>query len=444
MVRIDSSNPPGNETKVAQYIKGVLDKEGIPSKLVGADPDRLSVIARLKGSGAKKPILIMGHTDVVGVQKERWSEDPFGAKLVDGYIWGRGTIDDKDVVVGALMTMLVLKRSGIPLDRDVIFVAEAGEEGGGGAAGARPPAAAGGARPQIGYGIQYIIQNNWPDIDAEYCLTEGGEFSSVGGKVLYQKVELSEKVGRGMRLVAKGTAGHGSQPREDNAIAHLGGAVYRIAEWQPPMHLTDITRTYFERLAQVSNPKEAARYKAIFDSAKTSEVQSWFRKNDIETNSVLRTTISPNIIQGGFKSNVIPSEASATLDIRAVPGEDMDKFKAEMERVIGDPEIAIEASNYNGAAAPPSAMDTEMFRTLEQVQKQLYPGTVILPWMATGATDMRGLRIKGMQCYGIGAEIPREDKLTHAMHSDNERVKESGLYQFVRYEYEVVAKMAAH
>jgi acetylornithine deacetylase/succinyl-diaminopimelate desuccinylase-like protein len=435
LIQIDTSNPPGNETKAAEYVKGILEKDGIPAKLVGSDPQRLSVIARLKGNGAKKPILIMGHTDVVPVQRERWSEEPFGAKLVDGYVWGRGTIDDKDIVTGGLMTMLILKRSGAVLDRDVIFVAESGEEGGGGAAGVRE---AGGPT----YGIQYIIQNNWPDIEAEYCLTEGGSFVSTGGKVQYQKVEVVEKVGRGMKLVSHGTAGHGSMPREDNAIVHLAGAVERIGAWQPPMHLMDVTRIYFERLAQVAPPEDAARYKALFDSSRTAEAQDWFRKNNIEVNSLLRTSISPNIIQGGFKSNVIPSEASATLDIRAVPGEDMEKFKALMTEVIHDPAVTIERSAFQAPTPEPSSMTTVMYKTLEEVRDKLFPGTVTLPAMTTGGTDMRGLRLKGMQCYGIGAELPTEDMVTHAMHSDNERIKEKALYDFIRYEYEVVAKTA--
>jgi acetylornithine deacetylase/succinyl-diaminopimelate desuccinylase-like protein len=392
MVRINSSNPPGNETVVAKNIQSVLERDGIPSKLVGADPQRLSVIARLKGSGAKKPILIMGHTDVVGVQREKWSEDPFGAKLIDGYIWGRGTIDDKDLVTGALMTMLILKRSSAHLDRDVIFVAESGEEGGGGAA---PAAAEGGAARQAAsartgsargaptYGIQYIIQNNWPGIDAEYCLTEGGSFVSTGGKVLYQRVELVEKVGRGMKLVAHGTAGHGSMPRLDNAIMHLGGALWKIGQWQPPMNLTDVTRAYFEKLALVAPPEEAARYKALFDSARTEEAQNWFRKNNIEVNSMLRTSI---IVTGGFKSNVIPSEAEATLDIRAVPGEDMEKFKAMMEKVIDNPQVAIEVTGNLAAPSPkPSTTGNEMYRMLETIQQKVYPGTATLPYMLQAA-----------------------------------------------------------
>ena len=330
LVRIDTSNPPGNETAAAKYLQSVLEREGIPCKLVGADANRLSLVARLKGSGVKKPLLLMGHTDVVGVQKAQWTQDPFGAKLIDGYIWGRGTVDDKPLVAGGLMTLLLLKRSGAPLDRDVIFVAEADEEGGGGrAAGAT-------------HGIAYLVEHNWPDIDAEYGLTEGGGFYSVGGKVVYQKVQLAEKVRKGMILVSRGTAGHGSMPREDNAIVHLSAAVAKIAQWQPPMLLNDVTRAYFERLSLISAQADAERYKGLFDASKTAAVQSYFRENDIEANSVLRTTISPSMIQGGFKSSVIPSEATATLDIRAVPGEDMQKFKADMIRIVDDPEVRIE------------------------------------------------------------------------------------------------------
>ncbi len=290
LVRINTSNPPGNETAAAKYLQNVLEREGIPCKLVGADANRLSLVARLKGSGVKKPLLLMGHTDVVGVQKAQWTQDPFGAKLLDGYIWGRGTVDDKPMVAGGLMTLLLLKRDGMSLDRDVIFVAEADEEGGGGrAAGAT-------------HGIAYLVEHNWPDIDAEYALTEGGGFHSVGGKVVYQKVQLAEKVRKGMILKSRGTAGHGSMPREDNAIVHLSAAVAKVAQWQPPMLLNDVTRAYFERLSLISAPEDAARYKGLFDASKTAAMQSYFRKNDIEANSVLRTTISPSMIQGGFKS----------------------------------------------------------------------------------------------------------------------------------------------
>jgi acetylornithine deacetylase/succinyl-diaminopimelate desuccinylase-like protein len=244
-----------------------------------------------------------------------------------------------------------------------------------------------------------------------------------------------------MILVSRGTAGHGSMPREDNAIVSLARAIARIAKWQPPMRLNDVTRAYFERLSLLAPAADAVRYKDLFDASKTAAVQSYFRKNDIEANSELRTTISPSIIQGGFRSNVIPSEATATLDVRAAPGEDMATFKAEMMRIIDDPAVRID-DGVQEPSSPASGMGTDMFRTLEIVAKQIYSGVVTLPWMSTGGSDMLNLRIKGMQCYGIGAEVPKEDLLTHAIHSDNERIKADGLYRFIRYEFEVVARIA--
>jgi len=425
LVKMDTSLPAGNETVAAQYVARVLEHEGIPSKLAGSNSKRQSLIARLKGTGAKRPILIMGHTDVVGVQRAKWAQDPFGAARIDGYIWGRGTLDDKDNLVASLMTMLLLKRTNTQLDRDVIFVTESDEEAGG------------------NLGIRELIQNNWTEIEAEYCLAEGGGFSSRGGKVTHQLVQLGEKMPRQMKITVQGTAGHGSQPREDNAIVHISGAVAKLGAWQPPMRLNDITRSYFELLPQVSDPEDAQRFKDLFNSAKTAEVQDYFRANDIFNNSVLRTTVSPNIVQGGFLANVIPSEASATLDVRALPDEDMAKFQDQMRTVMGDPTVKLEPTGVQAQVSPPSKMDTELYRTLGDVQKRLYPGTVLIPSMSTGATDMRGLRSKGVMCYGIGSEVPKEDLLTHAVHSDNERVKESGLYQFVRYQYEVVRQIAA-
>jgi acetylornithine deacetylase/succinyl-diaminopimelate desuccinylase-like protein len=424
LIRIDTSSPPANETKAAKYLQAILEKEGIEVKLFGPTPDRMSLIARIKGNGSKKPIAVYGHLDVVGVQRDRWSEDPFGGKVIDGFVWGRGSIDDKDNVVASLMTILLLKRSGVALDRDVIFVAEADEEAGG------------------KEGILFLVDKHWSDIEAEYCLAEGGGFVSKNGKLTHQNIQLAEKKVQTMRLVTSGTAGHGSQPRPDNAIVRLSNAVAKIAAWQPPMRLNDITRAYFEKLALISTPEEAARFNGVTNPAKTAAIQEYFRQNDIFHNSILRTTISPNIIQGGFRSNVIPSEASATLDIRALPDEDMEKFKAEMAKVINDPLVKIEPFGTQNLPAPAGSMNTELYRVLESVQKRMFPGTITLPLMQTGGTDMGALRRKGVACYGVGIERPAEDAISHAAHSDNERGKISGLYDFVRYQFEVVAEMA--
>ena len=314
IVRINTSNPPGNETAVVNYLKGVLDREGISYQTFALEPGRANLVARVKGNGRKKPILMLGHTDTVGVQPAVWPVDPFGAMLKDGYIWGRGTTDNKDCVAAGLMLMLQLKRLQVSLDRDVIFVAEASEENSSG---------------PLGAGIDYLVQEHWPDIDGEFALAEGGFAHSANGQVRFVEIAATEKVPRRAKLIATGTSGHGSRPRRDNAILHLSTAVSKIGMWEPPMRLNDVTRTFFERLATISPPEEAARYNGLVDPQKTVAIQNYFADHDLGKYSVLRTSISPTILSAGFRQNVIPSQAEAMLDIRALPDEDMTAFYAD-------------------------------------------------------------------------------------------------------------------
>lgn len=210
VLRIDTSNPPGNETRIATYLKSLFDREGIPAQLFALEPARANVVARLKGNGSKKPILVMGHSDTVGVQRERWSVDPFAAIRKDGFIYGRGAQDDKDNLTAGLMLMLLLKRFNVKLDRDVIFLCEAGEEG----------------TSQVG--IDFMVEKHWDEIEAEYALAEGGYVSARNGKARFVEITTTEKVPRGLKLVAHGTAGHGSRPRPDNAIVRLAAAVAKF------------------------------------------------------------------------------------------------------------------------------------------------------------------------------------------------------------------------
>jgi acetylornithine deacetylase/succinyl-diaminopimelate desuccinylase-like protein len=425
IVRINTSNPPGNETSVVNYLKGVLDREGIGYRIFALEPGRANLVARLKGNGRKKPILILGHTDTVGVQREKWPVDPFGAGRKDGYIWGRGTTDNKDCVTAGLMLILQLKRLQVPLDRDVIYVAEAGEES------------------TSSVGIDYLIKEHWPDIEAEYALAEGGFAHSENGRVRFVEIAATEKVPRGAKLIATGTSGHGSRPRRDNAIVHLSSAVSKIGNWEPPMRLNDVTRTFFERLATISTPEEAARYNGLVDPKKTAAIQNYFAEHDLGKYSILRTSISPTIINGGFRQNVIPSEAEATLDIRALPDEDMPKFYAEMERIIGDPAVKIVPSPPGRPAAPPSRLDTDMFRALETAQRRLYPKAITVPGMVTGATDLAQLRAKGVQAYGIGPRFDEAEFAQHGWHSDVERLSEDSLHGLVQFVWYAVLNVAA-
>jgi acetylornithine deacetylase/succinyl-diaminopimelate desuccinylase-like protein len=425
LVRIDTSNPPGNETKVVNYLRGILDREGIPYKVVTLEDGRGNLIARLKGTGKKRPILILGHTDTVGVQREKWPVDPFGAVLKDGYIWGRGATDNKDMVTAGLMLLLQLKRLNVPLDRDVIYVAEAGEEG------------------TSTVGIQFLINQHWADIEAEYALAEGGFVHSDKGKVRYLEVATTEKVPRRVKLIATGTSGHGSRPRRDNAIGHLASAVSRVSAWEPPMRLNDTTRTFFERLSVVSPPEEAARYRGLVDPAKTKDIQRYFAISDLQKYSILRTTISPTMLSAGFRSNVIPSSAEATLDIRALPDEDITKFYAELQAVIDDPAVKVVAMIADRPTPPPSRHDTEMFRVLEATQKRMWPDAITVPGMVTGATDLAQLRAKGVQAYGIGPEFDDAEFAEHGWHSDVERLGEQSLYGLVRFLWHAVYDIAA-
>jgi acetylornithine deacetylase/succinyl-diaminopimelate desuccinylase-like protein len=426
LVQIDSSNPPGNETLVVNYIKKVFDAEGIPSQIFALEPARANLVARIKGNSSKRPILIMAHTDVVGVQREKWPVDPFGAIRKDGYIWGRGTVDDKDKLAANLMLMLLLKRTGAKLDRDVIFLAESGEEGS--------------TKP----GIEFMVNQHFDQIDAEYCLTEGGSAILNNGRVTAVTVSTTEKLPRRIRLVVNGTSGHGSVPRTDNALVHLSAAVSKIGTWETPLRLNDTTRTYFERLAGISSPEVAARYNGISDSRRTAAIQRYLAENEPMHYSMLRTSVVPTILTAGFRMNVIPSQAEATIDVRMAPGEDDRAFFDQMQRVIGDPAVKVERlTDGERPATPPSRLDTEMFRALEAVSKRVYPGSVTLPTMLTGATDMAFLRAKGMQSYGIGSASSDADRTNYGAHSDVERLLESSLYTFVRFTWESVMEVSA-
>jgi acetylornithine deacetylase/succinyl-diaminopimelate desuccinylase-like protein len=427
LLRLDTRNPPGNEHLAADYLKGVLDREGIPTQVVGSDPNRPNVIARVKGSGKKRPLLIMGHTDVVTVDPAKWTHPPFSATRDGGYVYGRGAVDDKDNLTAALMTTLLLKRSGAPLDRDVIFVAEAGEEGG-------DPV-----------GIDYLVKEHFPEIEAEYCLAEGGGVTRKAGIVAYATIQTLEKIPRRIELAAGGVAGHGSIPLKSNPVVHLAGAVARVGDWRPPIRLNETTAAYFKRLADISPPDVAQHYRDVLsnDPAIQKAADDWLFEHEPRHSSMLRTSASPNIISGGYRFNVIPSQATATVDVRLLPDENQDAFLEQVRKVVDDP--AVEVRYPQGAIRPPgqeARLDSEAFKAVEAAVRRVYD-TVTIPTMGTGATDMAQLRAKGVQCFGIGPATDMEDgPKGFGAHSDQERLLESELHRFVRFNWEIATALA--
>jgi acetylornithine deacetylase/succinyl-diaminopimelate desuccinylase-like protein len=424
LIQIDSR--AGKETKVVEYIRRVFEAEGIPAKTFALNPERANLVARLKGNRSKRPLLILAHTDVVGVQPEKWPVEPFGATIKEGYVWGRGALDDKPVLAANLMVMLLLKRAHVALDRDVIFLAESGEEA-----------------DTEGVGINFMVKEHYDEIDAEFSLTEGGGATIDGGKVVTMNIGTAEKVPARVRLVATGKSGHGSVPRLDNALIHLGDAVAKVGRWQTPMRLNDTTRAYFEKLATISSPDKAARYNALLNPKTADGAQLYLRENEPQFYSMLRTSVVPTMLAAGVGPNVIPSQAEATLDIRALPDENITSFYADMTKVINDPEVSIVPLPATRPSSPASRLDTEMYRVLERVSKQMYNGVTVLPNMSTGASDKAQLRAKGQQSYGIGPAATRQDAANFGAHSDVERLAEPSIYPFVQFVWSAVTEIAA-
>ena len=420
LIKINTSNPPGNETQAAQYIKSVLDKYGIPSEIFESAAGRGNIVARLKGSGKARPLLLMAHLDVVGVEREKWTVDPFVGVIKNGYLYGRGASDDKAMVAANLAVFLQLHRDRVPLDRDIIFLAEAGEEG----------------TPK--YGIEYMIENHWEKIDCEFALNEGGAIHIKDGAVNYVAIATTEKVPRGLIVTARGTSGHGSIPRPDNPIVHISEAVAKLGTWQTPMRLNDTTRVYFQKLAQIADPE----LKSLLENLNSSETQTVMRQKYWTEYSKLRTSIVPTIIKGGFRTNVIPGDAQATLDVRALPDENIPGLIEEMEKLVNDPAIEIKRTLGNERpASPPSRLDTALYRAMEATAKKMFPNAITMPDMLTGATDSSQLRAKGVQAYGIST--PKTDEDSRRVHGNDERTSVEGLNTFTQYLHDVLIAVAA-
>jgi acetylornithine deacetylase/succinyl-diaminopimelate desuccinylase-like protein len=427
VLRLDTSNPPGNEHLVVDYLKQLFDKEGIPSETFASDPKRSNFVARLKGNGRKRPLLVVGHSDVVTTDAAKWKHPAFSATREGGYVYGRGTVDDKDNLTASLMTMLLLKRLNVPLDRDVIFLSEAGEEG------------------STGIGISFMVKEHYPAIDAEYCLAEGAGVTRINGAVKFATVQTLEKIPRRIELVSRGIAGHGSVPLKSNAIVHMAGAVARIGEWRPEIRFNETTGTYFRKLASISPPEVAKVYRDVLstDPKVRAAADDWLFENEPRHSSMLRTSVSPNIFQGGYRSNVIPSEAKVTLDVRALPDEDPPAFLEQVKRIVNDPAVEVRFATDDTRPMPaPARLDSEPFKALEAAATRVYNAPT-LPTMSTGATDMAQLRAKGMQCFGIGPATDMEDgPKGFGAHSDQERILESELHRFVRFNWDVVTELA--
>ena len=421
LVRVDTTNPPGSETDVATIVKDVLDAAGIPAHIRARHPARGNLVAHLRGDGSQRPILLMAHTDVVGVERGNWTVDPFGGVIREGHLYGRGASDNKGQLAAMVQVLLLLQRSGLQLTRDVILLAEAGEEG------------------TTEVGIDFMIESHFDDIDAEFALNEGGRMTASEAGITTVSIATTEKVPwRGIRLIARGKGGHGALPQLDNPVVRLAQAVAAVAAYQPPMRLNATTRVYLDRLATISPTDVAFQIRNLETPRLTDLIQQQWRESNIGLSSMLRTTVSPNIINGGFQRNVIPVSAEAELDVRALPDESLNTFLNTLRAVIGDPSIIVTPPTSMRPATRPSPLTSTLFHALEDVQGTMFPRAITLPTMLAAATDSAQLRAKGIQTYGVGMVQDEQS----GIHGPNERVSVDALGRFIEYLYRVIVSVA--
>jgi acetylornithine deacetylase/succinyl-diaminopimelate desuccinylase-like protein len=422
LIRLDTTNPPGNETRVAEYLKQVADAHGIPNELLGADPKRLNFVARLRGTGRARPLLMMAHSDVVPADRSRWTVDPFRGDVHGGAIYGRGAIDDKSLLAAELAVMVEMRRRNIRLNRDVILLSEADEEAG-------------------SSGIHWLIANAYPKIDAEWALNEGGYILETrSGRVF--NIQTAEKIPTRVVLVARGTAGHGSLPLPDNAIVHLSRAILRLATADQPVRLNATTRRYLRDLSRLDDFSWLRLLIPKLENPSTaSAAAKQIRARDPEIDAMLHTTVSPTILRAGQKINVIPNVAEAQLDVRRLPNETRDEVLLRFRQLVNDPAVDVEpAPGQQMPATEPSSLTTSLYKAIEHTFTQVHPEDQVLPYMSRGATDGSFLRARGMNVYGIPifAKEPGESRA----HGNDERISTKTLEDGVELLWQIVMDVA--
>ncbi len=426
LLRIDTTNPPGNELAAARYLAGILEAEGIPAEIIESRPGRGIVVARLRAGAIADPsraLLLLAHTDVVGVEREKWSVNPFGGIVKDGYIWGRGVIDDKGMVVTNLAVMVALKRGSVRLDRDVIFLAEGDEEAGG------------------EDGITFAINHHWEKIAAGFAINEGGRTRTANGAVQYVGIQASEKIPVNVEVIATGPSGHASVPRKDNPVGRLAAAVARIFAYDTPAQPNTVTRRYFEQLAEIEEPEIAKWMRALETPERMSLAAKRISEASPLWSSMLRNSIAPTILRGGIRSNVVPSEARATLNLRMLPGESVHALVEELKKLVNDPQVRFEIKQASRQPSPPSSLETELYQSFERVTPRIFSGARVLPLMSTWATDSAQLRLRNVQAYGIYA-YPLTDEEAARMHADDERLPLAAFRKGIEFLFAVVDDFA--
>jgi acetylornithine deacetylase/succinyl-diaminopimelate desuccinylase-like protein len=426
IIRINTSNPPGRTQALAELLAPRFRAAGFTVEIFPTpDSAKVHFIARLKGDGSKRPVLLAAHADVVGVERDRWTVDPFAGEIRDGHVYGRGAIDFKGGMAVFAIAALRLAERNVPLARDVIFMAEADEEG-------------------APMNTSWLARDHWASMDAEFALNEGGWIiKDDAGRVRYVSISTADKAVTGIILTASGTSTHSSMPLPDNAIASLSAAIARIAAYEAPVQLTPESRQFFATLATTSTGDTARWFRQLV-SGTPADVRNadTLISRDPLLHAIMRNTIAPTIIAGGFRSNVIPGSAEATLNLRLIPGTDPRTMVTLIEQLINDPRVKVKlASATPPPVIPASPMETELYQALARESKAQWPTAEVTPYLFQAGTDAAAWRTRGVPVYGIYPFPITNDELRR-MHGNDERVSVESLQQGTEMIYRTLVSVA--
>lgn len=427
LLRIDTTNPPGNEKAATDYLSSVLAREGVEHVVVESEPTRASLVARLRGNGKKAPILLNGHLDVVPAERDKWRHHPFTAEEHEGCIWGRGAVDMKNMVAMSLMTLVLLKRRGARLERDVIFAAVADEE-----AGSR-------------HGARFLVERHPELVRAEYVLNEIGGYTFYFGDAVFYPVQVAEKGICWFELTAEGTAGHGSMPRPDNAVVRIGRAIEALGRVRLPQHNTPVVEAFLRSLAEHAPLAQRKAMPLLLQPRLAGVLLDVLGKRDAEQaiglNALLRNTASPTVLSGGNKVNVIPSSASVQVDGRIIPGQSVAAFIREVQSVVGDDVKLTVHESWTGTVFDER---TPLFSAISDVLRRHHPGAIPVPFMIPGFTDSHAYATLGATCYGFSpVKMPPGMSYTRLYHGHDERIPVEGFAWGLRVLYDLVSEFSA-
>jgi len=425
LIRINTTNPPGNEGAAAQYVAAILTKENIASEVIEVAPGRSIVIGRLQAGPLPNPataLLLLGHLDVVAADKAKWSTDPFAGTIKDGYLYGRGAIDDKGMVVANLATIVALKRSGARLGRDVIFLADDDAE------------------QNSGAGLKQLIDKYWTKFACGFAINTGGRVVLKDGKVQYVGIEASEKVPYDVVVVASGPSGSSALPRQDSAVNHLAAAIAKISEMKTPGQLLTITRRYFEQLSQIAD-EDTAKWMRALETERFDLAVLRLSEMDPAWGAMLHDTVAVTELRAGMRADVVPAEALANLEVDVLPGDPIGAVVDQMEKTVNDPHIKFQVQTDANVTAPPSAVDSELYQAITHAVPKEFPGVPALPMLSNEATDLSELRLHNVQALGL-LPFPMTDAEAQKAHGDDERLALTSFHTGVEFLFKTVSEFA--